>query len=78
MCNMGKRVNLFNGSEKYSWLTGSGGFVSSGGLRMLFIYLHMVDKVIVAILFAKHRFNFVVIFRKNYQQCSYKIYLQRV
>ena len=62
----------------YSWLTGSGGFVSSGGLRMLFINLHMVNKVTVAIIFAKHRFNFVVIFRKNDQQCSYKIYLQSV
>jgi len=43
---------------------------------MLFINLHVVNKVIVAIIFAKHRLNFVVIFRKNDQQCSYKIYLQ--
>jgi len=45
---------------------------------MLFINLHMVDKVTVAIIFAKHQFNFVVIFRNNDQQCSYKIYLQSV
>jgi len=45
---------------------------------MLFINLHLVDKVTVAIIFAKHRFNFVVIFRNNDQQCSYKIYLQSV
>ena len=64
--------------DEYSWLTGSGGFVSSGGLRMLFINLHMMNKVTMAFIFAKHRFNFVVIFRKNDQQCSYKIYLQSV
>jgi len=40
--------------HEYSWLTGSGGFVSFGGLGMLFIYLHMMDNVTVAILFAKH------------------------
>jgi len=44
---------------------------------MLLINLHMVNKPTVAIIFAKHRFNFVVIFRKKYQQCSYKIYLQK-
>jgi len=45
---------------------------------MLFINLHMVDTISVAIIFAKHRFNFVVIFRNNDQHCSNKIYLQSV
>jgi len=66
-----KRMSLYMLNEmnelcfSYSWLTGSGGFASSGGLRMLFINLHVVNKVTVASIFAKHRLNFVVIFRKN-------------
>jgi len=40
-------------------------FVSSGGQRMLFINSHMVEKITVAIIFAKHRFYFAVFFRNN-------------
>lgn len=45
---------------------------------MPLINFHLADKGTLVIIFAKHRFICVVLFRNNDQQCSNKIFLQNV
>jgi len=59
----------------YSKLKSSGAFVSSGWLRTQLSNFHLPDKVTYVIVFAKHRFTFVVIFR-NYD--FYKMFQIRL
>ena len=43
---------------------------------MQLINFHLADKVTLVIIFTKHPFIIVVIFRNNDQRCSYKIFFK--